>query len=186
MIPFVLHKTGFTTNFVNLCASLCQNGMNFHSLEAVINHRRWEFFESRRKTYLSVNSLHCSEASFPLFNQFSGKYLPSDDIIHQCFLAKFLEEEMAYITEIQSVHPGKTLSFNHTFKIASNIGCIRPDKKWACQYDSAFLVFNGDGKIVSWQFIKGTSFENVRSLLHQINNRSKMKKCTIETIYVDN
>lgn len=184
MIPFVLlHKTGFTTNFVNLCASLCQNGMNFHSLEAVINYRRWKFFESRRQTYLSVNSLHCSETSFPLFNQFAGKYLPSDDIIRQCFLAKFLEEEAAYITDIQSVHPGETLSFDHTFKIASNIGCIRPDKKWTCQYDSAFLVFNGDGKIVSWQFTKGTSFENVRSLLHQINNR---KKCTIKTIYVDN
>ena len=34
MIPFTLiHKTGFTTNFVNLCGSLCQIGINFHSLE---------------------------------------------------------------------------------------------------------------------------------------------------------
>ena len=53
MIPFTLiHKTGFTTNFINLCGSLCQSGMNFHSLEAVISHRRWEFFESRKQLYM--------------------------------------------------------------------------------------------------------------------------------------
>ena len=37
LVPFVLlHQTGFTKEFVDLCTSMCHNGMNFHSLEAVI------------------------------------------------------------------------------------------------------------------------------------------------------
>ena len=137
MVPFVLvHKSGFTSNFVCLCASLCQNGMNFHSLEGVIHHRHWEFFESRRSIYQTLHSTSTHEKHhsyptlcFPTFKEFGEKYLPSDDIIRKCFLAKFLEEKVAYINDIQSVCPGETLSFDHTFKFASNIGCIRPDKK---------------------------------------------------------
>lgn len=50
MVPFVLiDKSGFTANFVNFCGSLCQTGMNFHSLEAVIGHRRWEYFASSKQ-----------------------------------------------------------------------------------------------------------------------------------------
>lgn len=75
------------------------------------------------------------------------------------------------------------MSFDHTFRIASNIGYVRADKKWVCQYDSAFLVLNGDGKVVSWLFTKGTRFDNVRSLLQQI---AKRQSCSIKTIYVDN
>ena len=38
-IPFILlHQTGFTIRFVELCQSLCQTGMNFHSLQGVIGH----------------------------------------------------------------------------------------------------------------------------------------------------
>ena len=111
MVPFVLvHKSGFTSNFVCLCASLCQNGMNFHSLEGVIHHRCWEFFESRRSIYQTLHSISTHEEHhsyptlcFPTFKEFGEKYLPSDDIIRKCFLPKFLEEEVAYINDIQSV-----------------------------------------------------------------------------------
>ena len=76
---------------------------------------------------------------FPSFQSFWEKHLPSD-IIRKYFLAKFIQEEQAYIADIQSVHPEENLSFDHTFKIASNIGCLRADNKWVCQYDRAFLV----------------------------------------------
>jgi hypothetical protein len=191
IVPFILvHKTGFTLNFVNLCVSLCQSGMNFHSLEGVIGHRRWEYFESRKKLYQCSIQLSLVDDSnghpFPSFLDYHKKYLPSDDTISQCFLKKFLEEENAYISEIQSLSPGESLSFDHTFKLASNIGYIRSDKKWVCQYDSAFLVCNENGKIVSWQFTKGTSFQNVRTLLENIVKRCHTHGCTVKTVYVDN
>ena len=46
---------------------------------------------------------------------------------------------------------GNSISFDHTFKIASNIGYTREDKKWI---DSAFLVLNDEGQLLTWQ---GTS-----------------------------
>lgn len=194
IVPFVLlHRTGFTTNFISFCSSLCHTGMNFHSLEGAISHRRWDFYESRRQAYLCTSSLYnrnlnnVNSLSFPSFSDIAEKYLPSDDIIRQCFLSNFLENERAYICDIQSVTPGESLSFDHTFKVASNVGSLRADKKWACEYDSAFIVFNGNGKIVSWQYTKGTSFENVRVLLNNIKSRGTIAgKCTIKTVYVDN
>ena len=93
-----------------------------------------------------------------------------------------MEDEQADIVDIQSIKPGEILSFDHTFKIASNIGCLRGDKKWICQYDSAFLVFNGEGKFLSWRFTKGTNFDNVRSLLQNIKKRSEYHNVPIKTI----
>lgn len=192
MIPFILlHKIGFTTNFVNFCGSLCQSGMNFRSLESVIIHIRWQYHLSREQLYLCYVK-HSSIAStneecirnFPSFQDFGMKYLPSDDIICKCFLSNFIEEECAFISAIQSVHPGEVLSFDHTFKIASNIGYLRDDSKWVCQYDSAFIVFNGDGKVVTWQFTRGTGFDNVRSILKNVKERPQSSSIT--TVYVDN
>lgn len=187
MVPFVLlHKTGFTTNFVNYCASLCQSGMNFHSLESVIVHRRWQHHLRKEQMYnfcMKHNSVGINDHFFPTFQEFGQKYLPSDDTISKCFLSKFIEDECAYISEIQSIIPGEVLSIDHTFKVASNIGYVRDDHRWVCQYNSAFIVFNGDGKIVTWQFTKGTGFEHIKSLLENIKHRQPE---SIKTVYVDN
>ena len=162
--------------------------MNFHSLEGVIGHRRWELFESKKKLYQCAMKLNqgTNTVKFPSFLEHCKKYLPSDDTIFQCFLKKFMEEENAYLTEIQSVCPGESLSFDHTFKIASNIGYLRTDKKWVCQYDSAFLVFNEKGQVVTWQFTKGTSFQNVRSLLENVVKRCRTQGISVKTVYIDN
>ncbi len=49
--PFVLlHQTGFTKDFIDLCTSLCHSGMNFHSFEAIIGKTRWEY-------YISLNTI---------------------------------------------------------------------------------------------------------------------------------
>ena len=99
-----------------------------------------------------------------------------------------MEEENTYISEIQSVCPGESLSFDHTFKIASNIGYnMCDDNKWVCQYDSAFFFnfFNENGQVVSWQFTKGTNFENVK-VFGNVINRCHFQRCTVKTVYVDN
>lgn len=75
--------------------------------------------------------------------------------------------------DISSRVPVLRLLWDHTFKIASNIGRLRPDKKWTCQYDSVFLVFNGNGQVVSWQFTKGNGFDHVRNLLHNVKKETK-------------
>ena len=162
--------------------------MNFHSLEAVIGHRCWEYFLSRKQLYL-CSLQHCTsnkDTNHDCFPSFQKKDLPSDDVICKCFLSKFIEDESAYIREIQSVHPGHSLSFDHTFKIATNIGYVRADRKWVCQYNSAFLILNHDGKVVSWQFTKGTNFDEVKRLLQQILKRCQSQGSSIITVYVDN
>ena len=35
---------------------------------------------------------------------------------------------------------------------------LREDGKWIQQYDSLFIVMNGEGQIVTWQVTKGTTF----------------------------
>ena len=72
------------------------------------------------------------------FVDFDSKTVPSDDLLAN-FLSKFLEDENKYRCKIQSVNTGISISFDHTFKGAFNIGFLRRDGKWINQYDSAFL-----------------------------------------------
>lgn len=80
---------------------------------------------------------------------------------------------------------GSIISFDHTFKIASNIGYYRKDKVWVSQYDSLFLVMNCKGEVVAWQFTKGTSFEHVRSLLEGLVSHSPKQGQQVTTVYID-
>ena len=42
-IQFVLlHRTGFTSDLVEMCTSLVGSGMNFYNIESLIVERRWE------------------------------------------------------------------------------------------------------------------------------------------------
>ena len=100
-MPFILlHKTGFTSEFIDLnCISVCHSGIIFHSCEAVITKLRWERYTRRKQKYYSLvqkfQLIHC-EAQCPKFKDFDTKTLPSDDLIAKCFLAKFLEDETKY------------------------------------------------------------------------------------------
>ena len=44
---------------------------------------------------------------------------------------------------------GETISFHHTYKVATNIGYLREDKKWITEYDRLFLVHNGNRQIMN-------------------------------------
>ena len=111
VFPFVLlHQTGFTMRFVELVQSLCQSGMNFHSLEGVISNMRWKQYEAKRQLYQTYIKMRDSQQSYELPPTFEAstnyKFLPSDDIISKCFVAKFLEDENSYKAEIQSTDTG--------------------------------------------------------------------------------
>ena len=96
-------------------------------------------------------------------------------------LAKFLKDEHVYLKEMMSILPGESISFDHTFKVAANIGFLRDDGIWVPQYDSLFLVLNSDGKVLTWQLTKGTAFSQIQTLLSNLNKRSS----TIKTVYID-
>ena len=92
-----------------------------------------------------------------------------------CFLAEFLNHEKYYLKEMTCIPVSETISFDHTFKVAMNIGYLREDSKWISQYDGLFI---GNGQVST----KGTSFAHVKSLLQDLLKRPHQQ---IKTIYVD-
>lgn len=112
-VPFVLmHRTGFTRTFLNMVEAYCQTGMNFHSLEAAVANIRWQNFEERKNAYLDTHKMLTKNdqrvLQFPSFEDTAGKFLPSDNILRDCFVAKFLENEKNYKLFIQSLNTAWT------------------------------------------------------------------------------
>ena len=63
---------------------------------------------------------------------------------------------------------------------------MRSDGKWVALYETIFIVLNEEGVVVSWQFTKSTSLEEVKPLLLALKERIELPERTILTIYVDN
>ena len=132
-IPFVLlHRTGFMTSFVELCYTLVTSGMNFYNLESMIIERRWSNYAKKMKVVSDTCTLQdCSSENFL---QSCLANSPSNSILTQCFIAMFNLEEHLYICEMESINIGTSISFDHTFKVAANIGYYRKDKVWVTQF----------------------------------------------------
>ena len=119
MVPFILLlKTGFTTELVDTCTSLCTHGMNFYKIETFIQERRLDTFARLQELHQVQHNIQgdtevCKTKHNGLLNS------PSNDLI---VLAKFLKDERLYLAEITSIPVGETISFDHTFKVAANIG----------------------------------------------------------------
>ena len=105
--------------------------MNFHSLEKAVAQKRWQYYEEINTEYANnidvVAQDHFQIA--PLTEEYAN-YLPSDDSLCQC---SFLNNK--YRSHLQSTVVGDSLSIDHTYKVASNIGYFRSDRKWISQYD---------------------------------------------------
>ena len=99
----------------------------------------------------------------------------------KCFLCGFLQDEHLYLKEMTTIPTGKSIRFDHTFKVAANIGFFREDGRWVPQYDSLFMVMNAHGQVVTWQLTKGTLFRQIGTLLKDLKERSPM----IETACID-
>ena len=52
------------------------------------------------------------------------------------------------------------------------MGYYRENKVWIPEYNSSFIVMNAKGKALTWQLTKGISFEQVRTILEDLNNRA--------------
>ena len=182
LIPFcLLHKTGFTRELFDTCQAFCRQGINFYCMETLIIEKRWENFV--RKEYLcTMNTERQVSCSYNEFLTSPMSQTPSNDVLSKCFIAGFLQNEEHYLNEMITILVTDSISFDHTFKVASNIGYLREDKKWISVYDSLMLVLNGDGKVLSWQLTKGTSFVEISSLLQDIARRAQNQ---LKIIYVD-
>lgn len=187
-IPFVLlHRTGFTPDLVEMCTSLVRSGMNFYNIESLIVERRWETYSRQRSHFYlhRQNTQQTTNCDGGDFWSSSLSNCPSNNILAKCFLARFLDDEKLYLSEMEGITVGSSISFDHTFKVAANIGYYREDKVWVPQYDSLFIVMNAEGKVLTWQLTKGTSFEQVRNILEDLNNRAQSQGQQIQNVYID-
>ena len=155
-IPFVLvHRTGFTAELIEMCNSLVRSGMNFYNMESMILERRRMYARNlNRIGSLNSRTQSCSLEGF----QSSRLSNTPTDTLYKVFLSKFSSQEHLYLSEIASVKTGSTISFDHTFKVAANIGYHREDGVWLSQYNSLFLVMNGNEQAVTWQLTSSTKF----------------------------
>ena len=153
-IPFVLmHRCGFTRELVNLIFGLVNQGMPFYSIETLLPQLHW------LNSPADIDS--DSVQGIPTTG-FMDR--PSNDIVAKCFLSRFLEVEYKYAECMQSITADHWTAFDHTFKIAANIGYQR-ESSWITQYNSAFIVLNEKGQVLSWQLTTSTSLDEVEQLL---------------------
>ena len=121
-IPFVLvHRTGFTAEFIEMCNSLVRSGMNFYNMESMILEKRWRMYARNLNRIGSLNS-RTQSCSLEGFQSSRLSNTPTDTHITKCFLSKFSSQKYLYLSEIASVKTGSTISFDHTIKVAANIG----------------------------------------------------------------
>lgn len=94
---------------------------------------------------------------------------PSNDIISKAFLVTFLENEQLYLREMMNIPIEEAISFDHTFKVAANIGYLREDGRWITKYNGLFLVLNNNVQVLTWQLTKGTSFADTEVVLKNLH-----------------
>jgi len=173
---FLFYRTGITRCLADMITTMTLKGLNFYNIESLILEQRWDHFAKQQDIY---------KINLEMMNFFDMELAksPSNDILCKAFLVLFLENEKLYRKELSVVPIGETISFDHTFKVATNIGYLREDQKWITEYDGLFLVLNGNGQVVNWQLTKSTSVSESESLLKSLCRRANL---SLKTIYIDN
>ena len=110
----------------------------------------------------------------------------SNDLLYRCFLQDFLEHKQFYFYEMSQLISSGYISLDHTFKVAANLGYVRPDGRWVSQYEAALIVLNSKGQIITWQLTKTTSLDEVQPLLTQLCKRLLKNKASPQIICTDN
>ncbi len=192
-VPFILlHRTGFIREFIQCIVSLAEEGM---SLQAIVRHIKTlrenltaDLLVKLKTTYdkFSGKSLDTLSLTTSPVVTWLTRQMPTNDLVSRCIIIHFLENESFYTSEMLRMQVKQTIRIDHTFKVASNIGFLRPDGKWVTQYGSVFLVLNDEGAVVTWQLTKTTSFDEVTLLLSHLRERISLPEGKRLTVYVDN
>ena len=160
-LPVVLlHRTGFTASFIKHVISLVQEGLSMSSIARHIQRVREQVASETVLNFISdylliTHQQYSEEEMLVLTSKFESivspliKPFPTNDVIAKCFLISFEMAETFYIREMLALKVRHCIRLDHTFKIASNIGYLRDDKKWITQYGTVFFVINEDGQVVT-------------------------------------
>ena len=206
-LPFILgHRCGFTREFFNNLVSHLSQGISFQGLEQLIRNSHKTFFVNYEmrfwatlQTTYAINAKDnvaaraaagkCIATVENLINEAYNIIAlrnPGRHVLHDGFLQWFFENEEYYVQQIADTTVDECISFDHTFKLASNIGYWRPDGKWVPQYDSVCFVMNENGQVITWRFTRQTSFEQISPNLSQLKERLKQQGKEIKIVAIDN
>lgn len=165
-VPFILlHRTGFVRSFLDCIIGLIGEGLRISAVERFICNQR---HVNTARIATQVMGLHPIPTALSILE---SPY-PSNDVLYKCFLAEFTLNCVKYSSVMSKILSHCTISFDHTFKVASNIGYLRSDGKWITQYNSVFIVMNEHGEVMAWQFTKSTSMDEVKELLIGVKERT--------------
>lgn len=159
---------------------LVTEGMCILAIERFISSQRW-ITEASLTAQLSLSLPNVTESNaLPLL----VNPHPSNDILSKCFLAEYFLNQGRYNHVMSQITAQDIITFDHTFKVAANIGYLRSDGKWVTQYNSVMIVMNEAGLVTGWQFTKTTSLNEVTQLFCNVHDR--MQDLDNLTIIVDN
>ena len=176
-----------TRTFARNIIRLVLEGMTFSSIERFIATRRTEYVASlslqMHSVLIKYELRHVPSNGLP---NFLTKPYPSNDLFCHCFLQDFIENKAHYFSQMASESTDGYISIDHTFKVAANLGYVRPDGRWISQYGSLLIVLNNCGKVIAWQFTSSTSIDEVKPMLSLLKKRLMSQTSNLQTIYVDN
>ena len=182
--PFVLfYKSGITKHLGNIIFSLVTKGLGFQQIESFLAEQYWLTHTMQQQQFQSNYALSQRQwhSNFSLMN---ADFI-SNDLLYKIYMQMFLCEEMKYSYNMECILAEKWVAFDHTFKIANNIGYFR-EGTWTSQYNSCFFVLNEKGQVLGWQFTVGTLFDEVTTLLKGIYFRHNRAGKNITHFCVDN
>ena len=187
-VPFILfHRSGVTRAFCRMVIELATGGMSFIAIERFIVSQRMDQVVSTKLQISSLESRVPSiiKTSTDMLSRVEKPY-PSNDLFYKCFLQDFLEHKQFYFYEMSQLISSGYISLDHTFKVAANLGYVRPDGHWVSQYEAALIVLNSRGQIITWQLTKTTSLDEVQPLLTQLCKRLLKNQASPQIICTDN
>ena len=165
-----------TGDFARTVINLAIEGLAFTAIEHFVINRRMEYIASIRLQIISIfqalnGSTQPLDSSLDNVIAYIQKPYPSNDLICKCLLHDFLEHKAYYFHEMSLETTSGYLSIDHTFKVAANLGYVRPDGRWVSQYKSVLIVLNNKRKIIAWQLTKTTSLDEVTPMLTALSER---------------
>ena len=173
-------------HFITTVSQLLSEGLTISRIELYILRSRENYAAT---LYLRVKSLPSAADTLAITSTPLNLIrfpTPSNDIISKCFIAHFFENKKYYDLQLELLTAANDVSFDHTFKVASNIGFLRGDNKWINQYNSVFFVMNEVGQVIAWQLTKTTSMDEVELLLANVANRFQKQSSSELPVFVDN
>lgn len=182
-VPFILlHRSGVMRNFARITISLTVQGLSFHAIEHFVRAQRAEYIASLQ---LKLNCVYSPPVSIQESEAVKNIYKPnpSNDLMCNCFRKNFAENRYIYFKEMMSLSTRNYIAIDHTFKVAANVGYLRPDGRWITLYNSLFIVLNNIGQVIAWQFTKTTSIDECTDLLAALQQRLQSN---VGEVYVDN